>query len=229
MTAVYAFLTAAFASTLFLALLSFMVHATKSLCFGISDQKKKNKSSMTIRILCLFSIGLMCVCMFVCIFIAIAPIYFVDHQRLILFISYCVFNIGMGFVISFFLHSLYITSKATTYGYSSCFLWSIQIFQCLFVIWKILHHLYALLVDWGVNYIVSELYVAIQLVIHILLLFLFNRILYFVARESFAYSHAENLKKHKGVNRLLNVAVKYTVLVWYACMYICGCVFNRIF
>ena len=114
-------------------------------------------------------------------------------------------------------------------AFSSCFLWSIQIFQCLFVIWKILHHLYALLVDWAVNYIVSELYVAVQLVIHILLLFLFNRILYFVARESFAYSHAENLKKHKGVNRLLKVAVKYTVLIWFACMYTCGCVLNRIF
>ena len=150
---------------------------------------------------------------------------FSDYQNIINFVGFLFFNIGSGFVVTFFLHSLYITSNATTYGYSGCFLWSIGIFQWVFMIIKSIHHSYAFLVDVSVFYywFTYEIYILLQVSVHVLLLILFNRILYSIAKQSFAYSDARKLSEHKKVDGLLQVAIKYTILIWYT-VFFCMCV-----
>ena len=216
-----------FTASAFIIELSFMIHATNSLCCNnLNGKNKKNKASTIVRALCLLGLGFMCLCMSLCILIAITPMSpFSDYQNIINFIAFLVDNIGMGFVITFFLHSLYITSNATTYGYPACLLWSIGIFQWIFMIIQAVHRGYAFLVDITVfdYWFTYEIYILLQVAIHVLLFILFNRILYRVAKQSFVYSDARKLTDDKKFDRLLQVAVKYTILIWYT-VFVCTCI-----
>ena len=182
------FFSIAFTASLFLLVLSFLVHAIKSLCCNIDNEKDREKNTLMASTLCLFGIGCMVTCMFICILIAMAPIYFVDHQFAIQFSGYVVATIGTGFVTTFFLHSLYVTSKETKYGYSPCLIWSIGIFQCVFLGYLILHQYYIFFVDMSVYSYYFYILMSVQLPIRITLLFMYNRILYLVAKQSFIHS-----------------------------------------
>eukprot|EP01083_Nonionella_stella_P091332 255357_1 len=214
MSITYSYFSAVFTILLFFVALSFVVHASKSFFFADGKSKKFKRDCVSVA-LCIIALSFMCTCMFICIFIAFGP--FMDPQYVfpIQYTGYVVFNVGLGFVLTLFVHSLHYSFAKSSYRYHPAIIWSLGVFQWLFMVCLISFDSYAFWVDFTVYHYRFWFYYPIMYLLHFVLLSLFNRNVILVAKSSFAHSENHSLEQNKRVQKLLNLVVRQTVLIWY--------------
>eukprot|EP01083_Nonionella_stella_P176697 618929_1 len=170
----YSYFSVVLTILLFVAALSFVVHAFKTYICTYHDGSSKKANRATV-LLCILSLTFICSCMVICIFIAFGPFMDLKYIFPIQYTGYVVFNAGLGFIVTLFVHLLHYSFSKSSYGDHPTMMLSVATFQWVFVVVLMSVDSYAFWVDFSVCHYRFWFYYPLIYFIHFVLLTIFKR------------------------------------------------------